>query len=86
VRKVNIDTDIRLAMTGAIRRALAKDPGEFDPRKLLKPAMDAARELCKARFEAFGCAGQASRIAPLALEKMAQRYTQPAQTGKKKVA
>jgi fructose-bisphosphate aldolase, class II len=83
VRKVNIDTDIRLAMSGAMRRALANDPGEFDPRKLLKPAMDAARELCKARFEAFGCAGQASRIVPPALEKMAQRYAQPEQAKKK---
>ena len=74
VRKINIDTDIRLAMTGAIRRAMAKDPSEFDPRKFLKDAMLAARALCKDRFEAFGCAGQAKRIAPEPLEKMAQRY------------
>ena len=74
VRKVNIDTDIRLAMTGAMRRAMAKDPGEFDPRKFLKDAMAAARDLCKARFEAFGCAGQAARIRPLPLEKMAVQY------------
>jgi fructose-bisphosphate aldolase class II len=74
VRKVNIDTDIRLAMTGAMRRAMAKDPSEFDPRKFLKEAMIAAREVCKARFEAFGCAGQAPRIKPLPLEKMAARY------------
>jgi fructose-bisphosphate aldolase class II len=74
VRKVNIDTDIRLAMTGAMRRAMAKDPSEFDPRKFLKDAMLAARELCKARFEAFGSAGQAPRIKPLPLEKMAARY------------
>jgi fructose-bisphosphate aldolase class II len=74
VRKVNIDTDIRLAMTGAMRRAMAKDPSEFDPRKFLKDAMVAARELCKARFEAFGSAGQAPRIKPLPLEKMAARY------------
>ena len=50
VRKVNIDTDIRLAMTGAMRRAMAQDPGEFDPRKFLKDATAAARDLCKERF------------------------------------
>jgi fructose-bisphosphate aldolase class II len=74
VRKINIDTDIRLAMTGAMRRAMAKDPGEFDPRKFLKDATAAARDLCKERFEAFGCAGQAPRIKPVPLEKMAARY------------
>jgi len=74
VRKVNIDTDIRLAMTGAMRRAMAKDPAEFDPRKFLKDAMLAARALCKERFEAFGCAGQAGRIRVEPLEKMAKRY------------
>jgi len=74
VRKVNIDTDIRLAMTGAMRRAMAQDPSEFDPRKFLKDATAAARDLCRARFEAFGCAGQAPRIKPLPLEKMAARY------------
>ena len=66
-----------------MRRAMAQDPGEFDPRKFLKPAMDAARALCKARFEAFGCAGQAARIAPLPLEEMAQRYAQPPRAEKK---
>ena len=74
VRKINIDTDIRLAMTGAMRRAMAEDPAEFDPRKFLKAATVAARALCKERFEAFGCAGQAPRIAPEPLERMAQRY------------
>jgi fructose-bisphosphate aldolase class II len=74
VRKVNIDTDIRLAMTGAMRRAMALDPAEFDPRKFLKDATAAARGLCKERFEAFGCAGQAPRIKPVPLEKMAARY------------
>jgi fructose-bisphosphate aldolase class II len=74
VRKINIDTDIRLAMTGAMRQAFAKDPSEFDPRKALIAAKKAARVLCKARFEAFGCAGQAGRIAPIALEVMARRY------------
>jgi fructose-bisphosphate aldolase class II len=74
VRKVNIDTDIRLAMTGAMRQALYKDPSEFDPRKALIAAKKAARALCKTRFEAFGCAGQAERIQPIALEVMAKRY------------
>jgi len=74
VRKVNIDTDIRLAMTGAMRRAMAKDPAEFDPRKFLKEAMLAAKDICRQRFEAFGCAGQAPRVKPIPLEKMARRY------------
>jgi fructose-bisphosphate aldolase class II len=74
VRKVNIDTDIRLAMTGAIRRALAADKKEFDPRKLFKEALIAAKDICLARFEAFGCAGQASRIKPVPLERMAELY------------
>src|SRR3954452_12084015 len=69
VRKVNIDTDIRLAMTGAIRRALVKYKSEFDPRKLLKDATAAARGIWVARFEAFGSAGQASKLKPLSLEK-----------------
>jgi fructose-bisphosphate aldolase class II len=74
VRKVNIDTDIRLAMTGAMRQAFHQDPSEFDPRKALIAAKKAARVLCKTRFEAFGCAGQAARILPIALEVMAKRY------------
>ena len=74
VRKVNIDTDIRLAMTGAMRRTLAQQPSEFDPRKALIAAKNAARGIVKARFEAFGCAGHASRIKPVALEAMAGRY------------
>ena len=74
VRKVNIDTDIRLAMTGAIRRALAQDRREFDPRKLFKDATAAAKGICAVRFEAFGCSGQASKIRPVPLEKMAERY------------
>ncbi|MGC1387445.1 MAG: class II fructose-bisphosphate aldolase [Steroidobacteraceae bacterium] len=75
VRKVNIDTDIRLAMTGAMRQTFAKDPSEFDPRKSLIAAKKAARGVCKARFEAFGCAGQADRIKPVPLEAMAKRYS-----------
>ena len=74
VRKVNIDTDIRLAMTGAIRRYLAEHPDKFDPRDYLKPAREAAKKICLARYEAFGCAGQASKIKPVALDKMAERY------------
>jgi fructose-bisphosphate aldolase class II len=74
VRKVNIDTDIRLAMTGAMRKSMAEKPEELDPRAFLKAATAAARELCKSRFGAFGCAGQAPRIKPLPLDKMAARY------------
>ncbi|HUW54203.1 MAG TPA: class II fructose-bisphosphate aldolase [Rhodanobacter sp.] len=75
VRKVNIDTDIRLAMTGAMRKLLAEQPGEFDPRKVLIAARQAARGICKARFEAFGSAGKAPRIKPVAIEAMARRYS-----------
>jgi len=74
VRKVNIDTDIRLAMSGAMRRAMAEQPAEFDPRKALVEAKHAARGICLQRFEAFGCAGHAARIRPLPLEAMARRY------------
>lgn len=74
VRKVNIDTDIRLAMTGAMRRAMAVRREEFDPRAFLKEARQAARELCCSRFIAFGCEGMADRIRPLSLEDMARRY------------
>jgi fructose-bisphosphate aldolase class II len=74
VRKVNIDTDLRLAATGAIRRHLAKNPAEFDPRKYLKDTITAMRDISIARYEAFGAAGQASKIKPLSLEKMTDRY------------
>jgi fructose-bisphosphate aldolase, class II len=74
VRKINIDTDIRLAMTGAMRELFAKQPSEFDPRKALTAAKKAARGIVKARFEAFGCAGQASRIKVVPVEAMAARY------------
>jgi fructose-bisphosphate aldolase (EC 4.1.2.13) len=74
VRKVNIDTDIRLAMTGAMRRHMFEKPAEFDPRKFLADAQKAAKEICKLRYEAFGCAGQAAKIKPISLEKMAERY------------
>ncbi|GHT81913.1 fructose-bisphosphate aldolase [Betaproteobacteria bacterium] len=74
VRKINIDTDIRLAMTGAVRKFLVENPAKFDPREFNKPAREAAKKLCVERFEAFGSAGQAGKIKPLALEKMAARY------------
>ena len=74
VRKVNIDTDIRLAMTGAMRQVFATQPSEFDPRKALAAATKAAQAICQARFEAFGCAGHASRLKPVALDAMVQRY------------
>jgi fructose-bisphosphate aldolase class II len=75
VRKVNIDTDIRLAMTAAVRKHLAENPGHFDPRDFLKPARAAAKKICKERYLQFGCEGRAGRIAPLPLEKVAHKYS-----------
>jgi fructose-bisphosphate aldolase, class II len=74
VRKVNIDTDCRLAMTAELRRVAHETPGEFDPRKFLKPAMDAMREVCRQRLEQFGTAGNASKIKVLPTSAMAKRY------------
>jgi fructose-bisphosphate aldolase class II len=74
VRKVNIDTDIRLAMTAAIRQYLYQNPSKFDPRDYLKPAREAAKLICKARFLSFGCEGQASKIKPMSLDKMVEKY------------
>lgn len=74
VRKVNIDTDIRLAMTGAMRQVFAQQPSEFDPRKALAAARSAARDICVKRFEAFGSAGHARKIQPIDFERMALRY------------
>jgi fructose-bisphosphate aldolase class II len=74
VRKVNIDTDCRMAMTGMFRKVAAENRAEFDPRKFLKPAMDALEALCAERFEQFGTAGQAPKIRPLSLAAMAARY------------
>ncbi len=74
VRKVNIDTDCRMAMTGQIRRVLSENRAEFDPRKYLKPAMEAMREVCKARLEAFGTAGHAGKIKVIPMSEMAKRY------------
>ncbi|HQV41856.1 MAG: fructose-bisphosphate aldolase class II [Moraxellaceae bacterium] len=75
VRKVNIDTDLRLAATGAIRRHLGKHPGEFDPRKYFKDSIVAMRDVCIARYEAFGAAGHASKIKGISLEAMSERYS-----------
>ena len=74
VRKVNIDTDLRLAMSGAMRRMMAEKRSEFDPRKFFKAAREAASEICRARFEAFGCAGRASSIRPIPLDAVIERY------------
>ena len=75
VRKVNIDTDLRLASTGAVRRFLANNKSEFDPRKYLKETTQAMKEICLDRYRAFGCEGQAGKITPVSLEAMADRYT-----------
>jgi fructose-bisphosphate aldolase class II len=74
VRKINIDTDLRMASTAAIRRFMAENPKEFDPRKYLGETKKAMKAICKARYEAFGCAGQAGKIKPIPMEKMAARY------------
>ncbi|MBA3598188.1 MAG: fructose-bisphosphate aldolase class II, partial [Methylibium sp.] len=74
VRKINIDTDIRLAMTAAIRQYMAQNPGKFDPRDYLKPATAAAKAICKQRYVEFGCEGQAGKIKPMPLSAVAQRY------------
>ncbi len=74
VRKVNVDTDLRMALTGAIRKVFTEKPAEFDPRKYLKPAMDAMQAVCEARYEEFGAAGNASHIKPISLADMAKRY------------
>ncbi|GAB3453615.1 class II fructose-bisphosphate aldolase [Insolitispirillum peregrinum] len=74
VRKINIDTDNRMAITGAIRQIFAEKPGEFDPRSYLKPAMAAMEKVCIDRFERFGAAGKASKIKALPLDAMAAAY------------
>jgi len=75
VRKVNIDTDLRMSSTGAVRKFLAENKKEFDPRKWLAASTKGMKEICKARYESFSCAGQASKIKPLSLEAMTARYT-----------
>ncbi len=74
VRKVNIDTDLRLASTGAIRKFLAENPSEFDPRKYFTASIKEMKAICAARYEAFGTAGNADKIKPLSLEAMFERY------------
>ena len=74
VRKVNIDTDLRMASTGSVRRHLHDNPSNFDPRKFLKESTKGMKEICKARYEAFGCAGHASKIRAVSLEDMFARY------------
>ena len=74
VRKVNIDTDLRMASTGAVRKHLAENASNFDPRKFLKASTAAMKEICKARYEAFGSAGNASKIKAVSLEKMVSYY------------
>jgi len=74
VRKVNIDTDLRMASTGSVRKHLSENPSNFDPRKFLKESTKAMKDICKARFEAFGSAGNADKIKAISLDKMSQRY------------
>ena len=74
VRKINIDTDIRLAMTGAVRKFMAENPDKFDAREWLKPAREAAYKVCKQRYLEFGCEGRAAKIKGQSLVEVAQRY------------
>jgi fructose-bisphosphate aldolase class II len=74
VRKINIDTDIRLAMTGAVRKFQAENPDKFDMREWMKPAREAAKAICKARYLEFGCEGQAGKIKGQGLQVMATKY------------
>jgi fructose-bisphosphate aldolase, class II len=74
VRKINIDTDIRLAMTGAVRKFMFENPDKFDAREWLKPAREAAKAVCKQRYIEFGCEGQAGKIKPIALSEIAALY------------
>jgi fructose-bisphosphate aldolase class II len=75
VRKINIDTDIRLAMTGAVRQFLAENPDKFDAREWLKPAREAAKQICKQRYVQFGCEGQAGKIKGESLSVVAAKYS-----------
>ena len=78
VRKINIDTDIRLAMTGAVRKFQAENPDKFDMREWMKPAREAAKAICKQRYLEFGCEGQAAKLKPQGLQVMAAKYAQGA--------
>jgi fructose-bisphosphate aldolase class II len=89
VRKINIDTDSRMAMTAAVRKALMEKPDDFDPRSYLKPAKEAMRKLVQERFQQFGAEGQASKITPLPTAAMAKRYVSgdlAAQAGSRQAA
>ena len=74
VRKINIDTDIRMAMTGAVRKFMAENPSKFDMREWMKPAREAAKAVCKQRYQEFGCEGQAGKIKPISMVDMAAAY------------
>jgi len=74
VRKINIDTDNRMAMTGAVRKFQAENPDKFDMREWMKPAREAAKAICKQRYLEFGCEGQAAKIKGYTLDEMAARY------------
>ena len=74
VRKINIDTDIRLAMTGAVRKFLAENPDKFDAREWLKPAREAAKAICKQRYLEFGCEGQGAKVKGYSLSDIAAQY------------
>ena len=74
VRKINIDTDIRLAMTGAVRKFLAENPDKFDAREWLKPAREAAKQICKQRYMEFGCEGQGAKIKAISMVDIAAMY------------
>src|SRR5215468_7452144 len=75
VRKINIDTDIRLAMTGAVRKFMAENPDKFDMREWMKPAREAAKQVCKQRYLEFGCEGQAGKIKGESLQVVASKYS-----------
>ena len=74
VRKINVDTDNRLAITGAIRKVFQEEPAEFDPRSYLKPAREAMQKVCEARMIAFGQAGYAGKVPLRSLDDLAKRY------------
>jgi len=74
VRKINIDTDIRLAMTGAVRKFLFENPDKFDAREWLKPAREAAKQVAKQRYQEFGCEGQGAKIKAISMVDIAAAY------------
>jgi len=74
VRKINIDTDIRLAMTGAVRKFMFENPDKFDAREWLKPAREAAKQICKQRYIEFGCEGQGRKIKAISMHDIAAAY------------